>query len=718
MEVVKDKGELLIENIEEALDKFKGRFGRGKKEIKKLIENVNDFKKSQNRKYKELSDKTFEFPGISGDADDITRIEKSTSKEFALQVDKLLILNELIKVEKLNPPQRLRAIADRFFKEGKIPISDSIKTILEINPSKEDYKFIERGLKIGNWLDIEFEIREPGAKRDMVYGAIVSDEKFGTIENSIIELKKTYDKDLRIAFTENNFDILPNEEQIKNILAMKKRVESLVDYYQTENIKDLIELRMLADIKKGFDLEFFLEGEPRKKLDKIRELYGLKGFKSVKHLINWFDIGRENFELISSAEFAKKLEMVSNKIGWAKEEIIHYFAEENFRRLGSPVFEELAKDNIVLSEDANEAKLPLSELFTTPGVLTQAVTLYGRERNSAVRNITDFITLGRKWRNNPYKGWEYVAATRGLKREDIESEVPQDFLEGERVGEPGLREAKKRVDHVKEHLPIILKPRFEKILKTLEEWGNEGKKIEEKVKVPLVAGAYVRFDSGFDAEKSLGKKLDISAGNYKELYINLDKGFKAASGISPRLGKGIEQLYFLMQKKSRDLTYLKSHQSELSKKEKEIIEDKYKYLLEPIELMECVLNSQKGVYFNDPPLHGGARGEDARDWTPQSHALRDRIFYKSEKGGKENYINVKEYHLGQREDDLKVRLYSFSDKSDPKNLGEGGMTLEIERNGKTKFLNEKETEIFMKEIKKRTLAALYLEDSMLLKIER
>lgn len=83
----------------------------------------------------------------------------------------------------------------------------------------------------------------------------------------------------------------------------------------------------------------------------------------------------------------------------------------------------------------------------------------------------------------------------------------------------------------------------------------------------------------------------------------------------------------------------------------------------------------------------------------------------------EKILAMKEEVKSQGEDDLKVRLYSFSDKPDPKNLGEGGMTLEIERNGKTKFLNEKETEIFMRELKKRTLATLYLEDSMLLRIE-
>lgn len=117
--------------------------------------------------------------------------------------------------------------------------------------------------------------------------------------------------------------------------------------------------------------------------------------------------------------------------------------------------------------------------------------------------------------------------------------------------------------------------------------------------------------------------------------------------------------------------------------------------------------------------HSGIRGEEEPDWGLRSYALRDGAYIKYERGGKTNYINAKEYRIKKEKgDDLKVRLYSFSDEPSRNKLGNQGMTLEVERNGKTKFLNEMETEIFMTEIKRRTLETLFLDKSVLLEVER
>lgn len=748
MEAVKDKGELLIESVEDGLAQFKGKFIRefgrkNKAEIEGFIKNIREFKKESGDKYKELLDKTFQFSGVADFRGKyyISDLEKATDKKIASQIGKISVFNELIEIEKLNLPQRLEEIADKSLKEGKFPRRYALENLLKTDMSEKVYRIIERGLKIGDWKGVSNALDNSN-----LYELLLSDDKFGQLEDSIKELQKNYGPEIETeplySYNQDNLNALLDKKGIENILQIKNEVERLVAYYKADKITKLSELRLLADIKKDFGFEKFLEGKPKRivdkikerlgskspeqspyaskrNLDKVKQMYDLKGFKSVEHLIKWFRIDKENLGLILSPEFAKKLEKVSNKIGQDKAEIIHFLINHDVY-LKSPVFEELAKDDIVFSRDAKtairEEKLSFHDLFGEITSINERI--YGRKRYSSLLGFTNYITLGRP-ESDPYKGGIYVAAMRDLKKKDIERYKSKYFSD---KYESELKEATEKMEYVKECLPSELKNRLEKISETMKQWEKEEEKIKWGKIHDWTAGAYVRFDSNLGAGKSLDKKLNIPAEKYRGLYLNLDKGFKAVSQESRWLGGGIEELYELMQKKESDLKWLDLHKNEISEQEKKIIGDRYKdneYLLGAIESMERVYDVQKGIYLTNPPLHGGAGGVVPADWTTRSYALRDNIFYKkTEKDGEENYINVKEYHLGRQDNDLKVRLYSFSEKPDQKELGKDGMTVEIERNGKTKFLNETETKIFMRELKKRTLATLYIEDSMLLKVEK
>lgn len=312
-----------------------------------------------------------------------------------------------------------------------------------------------------------------------------------------------------------------------------------------------------------------------------------------------------------------------------------------------------------------------------------------------------------------------MAAVRSVKEKDIDKKF---------AGNQNFEKAKEKLEYVRKRLPDKLKIRLNKVFDSLDDWKKEGLEIEKRNQGEMIAGSMVRFDDNMNIKESFGNKIDFPAKKYNEIYDKLDKSFKSASWVSIRIGKGVETLYDFMvnnkgqfEKESRNLEYLSRNKGKLSAEEEKILKDKSKGILNSLELVESVYNTPKGVYLSSPPLHGGIRGEDARDWSPRSYALRDRIYYKTKISGKENFTNVKEYHLEKtqigEEDDLKIRLYSFSNEPDQKKLGQLGMTIEVERNGKTKFLDKKEAEDLLKQLKVYTLPTLYLKGSPLLKVD-
>lgn len=442
----------------------------------------------------------------------------------------------------------------------------------------------------------------------------------------------------------------------------------------------------------------------KQKLEKIKKIYEfdemhIYDFSDLVDFIS--EISENDFENLCSDAIVEKMKTLNDDLGWNKHEQLRFLVETKTNRF----FEMIVKDRIVFSELKGA---PSTILFQAMQEREDAASLYGRERDAFVTNISDYAAFGRRDRT-PYIGWEYIVAARSEKEKNM----------GERFANiKEVAKAKAKLEYVKKHLPYELKMRLDKIIEKLDEWRKEGLEIEEKNPGQLTAGAYVRLDDNINIEGSIYNKIDFPAVKYNEFYDRLDKSFKSASWVSIRIGKGIESLYNSLK---NNLKYLSFHEKEISDEEKRILQSGSKDYLNYIELIESVYNTPRGVYLSAPPLHGGIRGEDARDWSPHSYALRDRIYYKNIVFGKENYTNVKEYHLAKQrvkeQNDLKIRLYSFSDKPDQKKMGQLGLAIEIERNGKKKFLKKQEAEELLKNLSKYTLPTLYLKNYPLLRIE-
>ncbi|MCK4491820.1 MAG: hypothetical protein KAU03_04295, partial [Candidatus Altiarchaeales archaeon] len=243
--------------------------------------------------------------------------------------------------------------------------------------------------------------------------------------------------------------------------------------------------------------------------------------------------------------------------------------------------------------------------------------------------------------------------------------------------------------------------------------GKEGKDLGGKLEGrALTAGAYATY--GLDLSEAPASRVYPPIDAYSKLYVGLDKGFQSASTQSGRIGREIEDLDTAL----NNLNYLLSHPEESAKGDIAYFKNKFnEEILNSIKSMENILhNTPKGVYLSDPPLHGGARGDTPAEWAPGSYSLRDRIFHRIDREGKTEYVNVKEYHLQTEGNDLKLRLYSFSSEPAPKNLGELGFSVEIERNGKTKFLSREEIENLSEELSRYTLPSQYIKNSPLLEI--
>lgn len=541
--------------------------------------------------------------------------------------------------------------------------------------------------------------------------------------NSLIDVDRN-NKD-EFAFLKKMKDRYPND--VYNTLHV------LADYKDKK--KDNIDIKKDAEVifeilDKMGDITMIIYDKTRKlgeedrddyienikeKIERIKEKYKVEDadfyvFSALTDFVDGFS--KADFKILCSDKMVKKVNKLGSELDLNKDRTFRFLLNMK----DNIVMKKFLKDEIVFSEVKGAPVSGFSE--TNIENNRGEPTLYGRQRETGIKNITDYATFGREDRE-PYAGWEYVAVARSEKEKDIDKRFS---------GNQEFEKTKEKLKYVKQHLSDALKIRIDKVFETLDDWKKEGLEIEKKNQSELVAGSYVKFDDSVNIKESFGNKIDFSAKKYNELYDGLDKSFKSASWVSIRIGKGIETLYEFMinnkeqfEKESRNLEYLFRNKGKLSAEEEKILKDKSKGILNSLELMESVYNTPKGVYLSFPPLHGGTRGEDAPDWSPRSYALRDRIYYKTKIFGKENFTNIKEYHLAKtrigEQDDLKIRLYSFSSEADQKKIGQLGMALEIEKNGKTKFLDKKEAEDLLKQLKVYTLPTIYLKDSPFLRVE-
>jgi hypothetical protein len=389
--------------------------------------------------------------------------------------------------------------------------------------------------------------------------------------------------------------------------------------------------------------------------------------------------------------------------------------------------DEFLKRGFVFSEKAKDAHISLRAALEIYPADNGRRTLWGRERFGHLRDAVSYIAFGRGEGGGLYRGWEYVAAGMGFDEENY-------FKSGHEEEKAVLENAKTELKYVREQLSEFpnLKKRFEKVFSTLKEWRENDIAFENTLPdIDTTSGAYFKGDVGLECPIP---KQNFSSDEYGSLQINLTKGFKAISNTGNKIEHGIHGLYQYMTTRKEDyekakpvLRYMESqdYRYETGESEKRTIEEaRCKDFFDPLNIMEAVLSIPKGFYFSQPPLHGGRGGKDPIDWDSRSYALMDNVFYRTANdSGKEEFINVKEYHVELWEqknnwsDDLKLRLYSFSGTPEPKKLGELGLAVEIERNGKKKFLTHQEVLSLLTKTKEFTLATLHVRDDPLFKIE-
>lgn len=726
----KDNGKKLLVDINTGLRKFSRVIGKeDTKQLNGMIQNISRFKDTSPNKYKEFFDKTESMPWIWGDSE-VEHLEKFTDRKYAEKLCKIFFINNLVELDKINPPKQLQEIMEEHLKEKKIPGKRAIEWIMKNIVTKEDLNVIERGLKIYEWNDVSSII----VSRDQRYKAVANEKKFLKIEKSIRKIEEGYERKLKFNNAKAKLHLLSYPKYAEKILSLKEQIKELEGNFKIKKVEHIDEFEKINNIKVTGELRDILSGKFKAKMDLIKEVYDLERFESVDILQNWSNLPEDIFEVISSNSFTKKIEGLGEQIGRSKGEIIKFFAGENFTHIDHPRIKALLEGNIVLSNDVKEGKPDIVEILGTFPEGSGA-TLWGRVGKSVPCNVIRLITFGRPvLGRDPYLGWEYIAAARNITKDDLNKQDNKDNLLALAEGsekEPGLDKAKEKFNFVKENLPPSLKTRFNKIFETFEKWREEGEKIEEKNSgISLTVGAYVKTDSDPEVLKASQESSIQNKSYYGEIYTSLDKSFQAPSWVSLRIGKGIEMIYDSVKKSGSDintelvnLIYLANIRKNISPIEKKLFEEKNANILNVLNafgLMESVVNNTpKGVYLSGPPIHGGARGEDPLQWTPRTYALRDRVFQKIEENKKETYVNTKEYYLskpGDRLDQLKIRLYSFSDKPDPKNLADEGFSVEIDRNGETKFLSKAEVEDFTKALKERTLLTLFLEKSPLLEV--
>ena len=585
-------------------------------------------------------------------------------REFGRAIFQLGKFADLCKLQEYvaNPPERLLSLVEKSFSMDKDINPIDVAALFSLDLSPSDYKVLER--------IIGLNIKESIIGKELYIFMGMQKERGG-----------------RDISSQRVYEVMLGDSDFKKV---GRRVEKLKNFYGKKLKLSLADIEFLPDDSDKEFQEKFLSEELRKKVESISGHYEFIGesghsFKALRNL-----------------------------------------------NLNPALAEALSNKSIFFSGDVKTAHLSSEQVFETQETVEPLLlpTLWGRERVTPFSNVTNYITFGRSQASPPYKGWEYVAAGRGLPEELLKLWINERYLDGEVGGGPGFRKAQIRFDYVLEQMSFFpeLKKRFVNVFESLEKWREEAEDIKRKYGITFVtAGAYVRY-SQVDTEKVFAGKLNISSEGYPAIHSLLDQGFKAPSQIGARISGAVEKMYNIITEKKEDLTrdggivnYLTTRAKELSEMEKKSLRQKYKTafeMWEALELMEFALISPRGLYLDMPPLHGGAGGEEPPEWDVRTYPFRDRVFLKKEGGDgkKDVYINTKEYHIELKGDDIKIRLYSFTSEPEHRELGEDGLALEIERNGKTKFLTKEELEHFQEELKKYTLVTLYLKGDPLLEV--
>ena len=259
-----------------------------------------------------------------------------------------------------------------------------------------------------------------------------------------------------------------------------------------------------------------------------------------------------------------------------------------------------------------------------------------------------------------------------------------------------------------------LRKKLKSFLEKLEKWKKEGEELEKIFREKFVlTGFWVKYDDSINIDEASKYMVNSDA---TKLKLLINHGFKAPSWfIWDKILVG--DLYDISKRADENpgTAYVLNHWDELSTIEKEYIAKNDEAIRELIglkQIEDVIERTPKGVYFWPAPMHGGHAGRDAEETDPRSYAMVDRVFHKHN----DKYVNVVEYFINTDVDfpdvitnkkNTKIRIYEFKEEPSRKAPGKG-VAVEIEINGKKKFLTENEVKDFERNLEKYTLPTLFL----------
>ncbi len=174
------------------------------------------------------------------------------------------------------------------------------------------------------------------------------------------------------------------------------QIEKIYNLKKPDSRSEALSIGLYSD----YNFDLFLSDEFIKGIKLVEEKYGL-GMSSLHGLQKWSNSMKENlsFEAITSNEFIRNVENLCVQIGCDKLKMIKFLADNSFGHLKEKSFlSESLKGKIIFSSDVKNAKLDMENLFgkwmgTPKTSISDNPSLWGRERESGIINITDFSTF-------------------------------------------------------------------------------------------------------------------------------------------------------------------------------------------------------------------------------------------------------------------------------------------------------------------------------------
>ena len=269
-----------FESIKEIEDKI----SEGeKKEWEKICQEIKSFKEKNSGGYKKILERVekFSFTKTCGELkEEIEKWlkeweERGIKRGIGEKILRILLLEDLIKIEKLNPPKEMREFLEKELKKNKWVDSWTVEKLMEINPSKEDYKVLERMSELGIETYGQWDILK---EKGETYRILLDDEKFEKFKNKFDFLKKIEGKNvLSVNYLKEASALLRKETREVLSEEVKKLIEKINSPEEKEKI--------LSNPKSKKEIKEMLTKE-KDKCRKFQELIEkLNPEKEIKELI-------------------------------------------------------------------------------------------------------------------------------------------------------------------------------------------------------------------------------------------------------------------------------------------------------------------------------------------------------------------------------------------------------------------------------------------------